>query len=100
MSDRDIYGSVTGAGSIKSINVKIRKNVKNARTRGRLKELLDRSRYLYTLTFSPTFKKAIRGSTAASRKAAKAQFTKTAEEANRVQKKLNMRGKKFKTTIG
>jgi len=76
---RPFYGHVKGPQDIVKINRKIRGQVRRARSRARLRELQKRSQYLYTLTFSPSWKTAFRGKIAEMRRVAKEEFMKTRE---------------------
>lgn len=101
MADKRMYDTpVTGAASIKQINAKIRVKILRAKSRKQLTDLVAESRYLYTLTYSPTFKEAIRGKTEGVRKAAKSQFTTTARLANRKLMSKKIKGKPYDTIIG
>ena len=72
-----IYGKAENKTDIRNINSKIRKDVRKARTRSRLTELYNRSKYLITLTYSPALKgKGLRS-------VAKEEFRKTTSLINR-----------------
>jgi len=76
MSKR-IYGELKSPKDVTEINEKIRKEIRKAKSRARLIELQKRSQYLYTLTFSPSVKKGLRGKVLATRKRAWREFQKT-----------------------
>ena len=95
----DMYGPMRGPADVTKINVKIRAQVRKAKTRDMLKKLVSRSRYLYTLTSSPSVQKAIRGKVRATRTRAKSQYTITARLANRVMVSRKIKGNKFDTII-
>ena len=83
MTKRNIYGEVNKPSDIRKINIMIRKDLKKARTKPRITELVKRSAYLCTLTYSPGFKKRLKGVVLKARKIAKEEYTKTARLANR-----------------
>jgi len=80
---RNIYGEVNKPSDIRKINEKIRAELKKARTRKKITELVKRSAYLCTLTYSPGFRKKLRGQLLKARKIAKQEYTKTAKLANK-----------------
>lgn len=90
---------LTGPRSITKINDQIRSAIKKAKTRDALSKLVSESRYLYTLTYSPSVKKSIRGMTESTRRRAKNEFTKTARLANRILQRRNIKGAKYDTKI-
>lgn len=95
-----LYQHVKGVTDIRDINKKIRKQIRKTTTRDRLTELLNRSKYLITLTYSPGWKKSFRGKIRKMRSAAKEEYTKTAKTANQRLKKANIKGKKYDTRWG
>lgn len=80
---RVLYGHVSSAGDITNINDDIRAQVTKAKTKARLTELVDRSHYLRTLTFSPAWKKGMRGKIKTIRTRAENEYCKTARAANK-----------------
>ena len=72
-----IYGELRSPKDVTLINRKIRADIRKAKSRARLIELLRRSQYLITLTYSPTVKKALRGKVLATRKRARKEYEKT-----------------------
>lgn len=75
-----IYGHIENTKDISKINRKIRSEIKSAQDRPRLTELVNRSKYLVTLMYSPNLKK--RHNISALRKRAKSEKRKTAKAAN------------------
>lgn len=68
-----------GPSDVTKINKKIRGQVRKAKTRPRLMELKRRSRYLITLTHSPSVKKGLKGKVLSTRKRARREYGKTAK---------------------
>jgi len=93
------YGHVRGVKDIRAINCHIREQIKEATTRPKIAKLLRRSKYLYTLTFSPRWKEAFRGKIKQMRKAAREEYAKTAKVANERLKELGIGGRKYKEGI-
>ena len=94
------YGYVRGVKDIRAINCHIREQIKTEATnRAMISELLRRSLYLYTLTFSPRWKEAFRGKIKQMRKAAREEYAKTAKVANERLKELGIGGRKYKERI-
>ena len=94
------YGHVRGVKDIRAINCHIREQIKTEATnRAMISELLRRSLYLYTLTFSPRWKEAFRGKIKQMRKAAREEYAKTAKVANERLKELGIGGRKYKERI-
>lgn len=87
-----MYQHVKGVTDIREINKKIRKEIRHAKSRDKLTELLGRSRYLITLTFSPGWKKSYKGKLRDMRRAAKEEYTTTARTANKMVDKLELSG--------
>ena len=81
-----IYSHIRTINDIRKINQKIRNDVRKAKSRARLTELYNRSKYLVTLTFSPNWRRLFRGKLLNARKVAREEFTKTA---NLINKKLD-----------
>jgi len=79
---RRIYGEVNSPTDIVKINQAIRGQIRRARKRARITELVKRSAYLCTLTYSPGFKKKLKGKLARARRIARQEYTKTAKLAN------------------
>ena len=77
MSKPRIYGPLRGPKDVSEINRKIRADIRKAKSRAKLIELQKRSQYLYTLTFSPSVKKGLRGKVKSTRKRAWNEFLKT-----------------------
>lgn len=93
------YGiKVTGPDSITKINGKIRGQISKAKSKARLQKLVRESMYLYTLSFSPSFKKAVTGKVLTTRTRAKTQYNVTAVKANKKRKALKISGS-FDTKI-
>jgi len=80
---RRIYGEVNTPKDIVLINQKIRGQIRRAKTRARITELVKRSAYLCTLTYSPGFRKRLRGHLLRARRLARQEYTKTARLANK-----------------
>jgi len=78
---RVIYGHVSTANDIRRINEMIRRQMLAAKSRAQLTELVKRSQYLYTLTFSSAWRRLPRRRF---RKVAWQEYLKTAELANRI----------------
>jgi len=94
------YGIVRGISDIRAINCHIREEIKTeATTRAMIAKLVRRSKYLYTLTFTPRWKEAFRGKIRRMREVAKEEYTKTAKVANKRLEELGLKGRKFKETI-
>ena len=83
MNIRRIYGEVNTPRDIVLINQKIRGQIRRAKTKARITELVKRSAYLCTLTYSPGFRKHLAGKIRLARKIAKLEYTKTAKLANK-----------------
>lgn len=94
-----IYGSVKGVADISKINKEIRSDVAHADSRPALIELAERSRYLWTLTFSPVWKKHFDGEVMKVRNKAKAEYHTTAGVINKKIMAHNW-GKPIDTVIG
>ena len=97
---RHEYGAVFGVREIRAINCYIREQIKEATTRPKIAKLVRRSKYLYTLTFSPRWKEKYRGKIRRMRKAAKEEYAKTARVANKRLKELGLGGRRFDEKIG
>ena len=95
-----IYGAVRGVSDIRAINCYIREQIRKAKSRSRITELVRRSLYLYTLTFAPAWKEAFRGKIEKMRKAAKEEYAKTARTANKQLEKLGLGGRRYDEKIG
>jgi len=74
---RRLYGPLRGPKDVIRINRKIRSQIRRAKSRSRIIELQKRSQYLYTLTFSPSVKKGLKGKVQATRRRALIEFRKT-----------------------
>jgi len=94
------YGYVRGVSDIRAINCHIREQIKEATTRPKITELVRRSLYLYTLTFSPAWKKAFAGKIRRMREVAKEEYAKTARTANKQLDKLGLGGRRYDEKIG
>jgi len=94
------YGYVRGINDIRAINCHIREQIKEATTRPKITELVRRSLYLYTLTFSPAWKKAFAGKIRRMREVAKEEYAKTARVANKRLKELGLGGRRYDEKIG
>jgi len=81
------------ATKIREINRKIRKNIKAAKTKKQIEELVRYSKYLYTFVFSPKWR--VRGDKRGVkiRAVAKEEYAKTVKVANSMLKKLGEKGK-------
>ena len=89
---KPIYGHVKTSKDIVRINKKIRSQIKKAKSRPTVTELVRRSRFLVTLTYSPAWKKA---GLSKLRKTAKREYRKTVKTANQVVRKVG--GKPYGT---
>ena len=58
---RHIYSEVNSPSDITKINRMIRSQLRRVKTKPRITELVKRSAYLCTLTYSPGFRKKLRG---------------------------------------
>ena len=95
------YGAVRGVKDIRAINCHIREQIKTeATTRAMISELVRRSLYLYTLTFTPRWKEKFRGKIRRMREAAKEEYAKTARVANKRLKELGLGGRRYDEKIG
>ena len=94
-----IYGEVNSASDIRAINCHIREQIRRAKRKDRITELVRRSLYLYTLTFSPPWRKKFAGKIRQLRKVAKEEYSKTARAANRRLKQLGFAAR-FDERIG
>ena len=99
MKTARIYGEVEKIEDITKINRMIRRDVRKAKTKSRLTELYNRSKYLVTLTYSPAWKKHFRGKILKARKRAMKEFEKTAKLINRRAKQLGI-AKRYDVTYG
>jgi len=99
-SKHHIYGAVESIKDIRAINCHIREQIKKAKTRAKITELVRRSLYLYTLTFSPAWRNAFRGKVTKMRNAAKREYAKTAKIANKRLEELGISGRKYDEKIG
>ena len=86
-----IYGEVKNITDIRKINMKIRKDVRRAKSRPALTELYKRSASLITLCHAPSWTRAFNGKLRRMKKVAKEEFTKTAKAINRRAEKLGLR---------
>ena len=87
-----IYGHVEKISDIKRIAQMIRRDIRKARTRARLTELVRRARYLVTLTYCPAWKKKFGKKIEQAREVAYREYLKSADLANRIAKKLGIVG--------
>ena len=94
------YGYVRGVSDIRAINCHIREQIKKATTRPKITELVRRSLYLYTLTFSPAWKKTFAGKIRRMREVVKEEYAKTARVANKRLKELGLSGRRYDEKIG
>ncbi|RLE42175.1 hypothetical protein DRJ19_04600 [Candidatus Woesearchaeota archaeon] len=95
------YGYVRGINDIRAINCHIREQIKTeATTRAMISELVRRSLYLYTLTFTPRWKEKFRGKIRRMRQVAKEEYSKTARVANKRLKELGLGGRRYDEKIG
>jgi hypothetical protein len=83
-----IYGHVETINDIRKIAQKIRQDIRKARSRARLTELVRRARYLVTLTYAPAWKKHFGKKITQARKIAYSEYLKCAELANKIARKL------------
>jgi len=95
-----IYGAVRGVSDIRAINCYIREQIRKARSRSKITELVRRSLYLYTLTFSPAWKKTFAGKIRRMREVAKEEYARTARVANKRLKELGLGGRRYDEKIG
>ena len=95
-----IYGAVRGVSDIRAINCYIREQIRKARSRSRITELVRRSLYLYTLTHAPAWKKAFEGKIRRMREVAKEEYERTARTANKQLDKLGLGGRRYDEKIG
>jgi len=72
------------------INDKIREKLKKSRSQATIDKHLAQSRYLYTLTFSPAWKKDLRGRLTKVRARAKSQYCKNVRLANKILRDLKI----------
>ena len=78
-----IYGEVNSASDIRAINCHIREQIRRAKRKDKITELVRRSLYLYTLTFSPAWRKRFAGRLRKLRQVAREEYARTARAANR-----------------
>jgi len=95
-----IYGAVRGVSDIRAINCYIREQIRRAKKRRKITELVRRSLYLYTLTHAPAWKKAFEGKIKRMRQVAKEEYAKTARTANKQLDKLGLGGRRYDEKIG
>ena len=95
-----IYGAVRGVSDIRAINCYIREQIRKARSRSRITELVRRSLYLYTLTYAPAWKRAFEGKIRRMRKVAKEEYERTARTANKRLDELGHSGRRYDERIG
>jgi hypothetical protein len=89
-----LYGPLRNSRDVKTINKKIRGQIRRAKTRARIIELLKRSQYLITLTYSPSVSKGIRrhgGSVLRVRRTARREYLKTRKLALKKLRRLRRR---------
>lgn len=84
------YSRVENKSDIININRFIKREISEASSRPKIVQLVRRSRYLITLTYSPAWKKALGSKINAIRRTATRQFTKTAMFANKKIKKYGL----------
>ncbi|UYL64899.1 MAG: hypothetical protein EJNHJLOP_00010 [Methanophagales virus PBV082] len=95
-----IYGAVKGVKDIRAINCHIREQIRKAKSRDKITELVRRSLYLYTLTHAPAWKKAFEGKIKRMRQVAKEEYAKTARVANKRLGELGIGGRRYDEKIG
>ena len=95
-----IYGAVRGVSDIRAINCYIREQIRKAKSRSRITELVRRSLYLYTLTHAPAWKKAFEGKIRRMRQVAKEEYERTARTANKRLDELGLGGRRYDEKIG
>ena len=83
---RHIYGPVDSPSDIRRYNRIIRNQIRKADSRARLTELVKRSQYFYTLTFSPAWADVVRRHPEI-REVAYEEYLRTARVANQVARK-------------
>ena len=88
---KPMYGKVDRIKDVETVNGKIRGQIRKATTTARLQELLSRSRYLYTLSFTKAWKNNFRGKLTSLRKKIKSEYTKTSKLANQRAKTLGIK---------
>ena len=95
-----IYGAVRGVSDIRAINCYIREQIRRAKKRRKITELVRRSLYLYTLTHAPAWRTAFGKKIGRMRQVAKEEYEKTARTANKQLDKLGLGGKRYDEKIG
>jgi len=85
---KDKYGSVNKPADITKINRDIRKKIKTAKSQAALTKFVRESGYLITLTYSPAWKKHLKGQLLKVRTEARKQYCTTATLANSRAKKV------------
>lgn len=93
------YSKVQSASDITRINEMIRTEVTKAKTIDHLNRLRKESQYLYTLSFSPAWKKDLHGKLTKVRDRAENEYTTTTNTINRRLKTLHV-NKQFDSKIG
>ena len=78
------------AKDITEINKKIRRDIDKFKTLSPIEKSVRESQYLYTLSFTPAWRKDMRGKLQSIRKRAKSEYCKTVTAANKRRKKLNL----------
>ena len=91
--NKRIYSEVSSPSDITKINRMIRSQLRRVKTKPRITELVKRSAYLCTLTYSPGFRKKLRGKLTKARKTAREEYRKTAKLANQRLRQLHIPGK-------
>ena len=95
-----IYGAVRGVSDIRAINCYIREQIRRAKKRRKITELVRRSLYLYTLTHAPAWKKAFEGKIRRMREVAKEEYERTVRTANKRLDELGLGGRRYDEKIG
>ena len=98
--ERHEYGYVRGVSDIRAINCYIREQIRRAKKRRKITELVRRSLYLYTLTHAPAWRTAFGKKIGRMRQVAKEEYEKTARTANKQLDKLGLGGKRYDEKIG
>ena len=87
MTTSNIFGEVQKLGDIREINRRIRREIAEAETPDKIAELKQRSDYLCTLTYAPSWQQRFGRKTVRFRTAARQEDVKTTHAANRFARK-------------
>ncbi|HEV2473492.1 MAG TPA: hypothetical protein VGS41_12540 [Chthonomonadales bacterium] len=86
---KNIYGEVDNASDVGEIFDKIRRDVKNAKSREALTELYRRAGYMITLTYAPSWEERFGAEASKLRKRAESEFRHTAKAINQRAEQIN-----------